>query len=135
MLYLPKKSGNREGMIENLRALIPHQFSDHSFCHARFCGYKRNPTETYMHHSLPYMTALHDNTLKSKLQTVFDSVIANEDHYTNLGSSQQCESANRSVSMRAPKSHYNDDTKSLTTGFWHLQPAYMRGETICHSTA
>ncbi|XP_053400902.1 uncharacterized protein LOC128557554 isoform X2 [Mercenaria mercenaria] len=108
-----KNQGDKIGMVENIRALIPHQFADHTLCHGRFCGYKRRPSEKYVHRSLPYMTPLHDSNLRTKLQAVFDTVAANAHSYVDLGSSQQCESANRRVSLRAPKSHYYGDTKSL----------------------
>lgn len=41
-----KNQGDKEGMRENLVALVPHQFGDHSKCHGRFCGYKRKPNLT-----------------------------------------------------------------------------------------
>jgi hypothetical protein len=46
--------GDVDGMDENLIALIPHQFGDHSKCQERFCGYKHKPNVTYIHRSLPY---------------------------------------------------------------------------------
>ncbi|CAG2192791.1 unnamed protein product [Mytilus edulis] len=44
----------KEDMKNNLVALIPHQFGDHSLCQPRFCGYKRQPGLKYLHRSLPY---------------------------------------------------------------------------------
>lgn len=98
-------------MERNLKALIPHQFGDHSFCKPHFCGYKRSPQEVYPHRSLPYRTSLKDPDLRTKLEKLFAPVtcISNVDRYCDLGSSQQCEHANREVTLRAPKSlHYGN---------------------------
>ena len=108
-----KNIGNKDGMEENLRALIPHQFGDHTECKPRFCGYQRKPGEKYIHKSFPYKCPLHDNNLKIKLEKVFNPLISNAHQYIDLGSSQQCEHANKEVTMRAPKSHHYGHTKSL----------------------
>lgn len=108
-----KNQGNRVGMEENLKALIPHQFGDHSLCKPHFCGYKRNPQEVYSHHSLPYRTSLKDPDLRTKLEKLFAPVISNVDQYCDLGSSQQCEHANREVTLRAPKSLHYGNSESL----------------------
>lgn len=34
-----KNQGNLDGMKSNLKAIIPHQFGEHSLCETRFCGY------------------------------------------------------------------------------------------------
>lgn len=104
-----KNQGYRVGMEENLKALVPHQFGDHSLCKPHFCGYKRSPQEVYPHRSLPYRTSLNDRDLRTKLEKLFAPVISNVDQYCDLGSSQQCERANREVTLRAPKSlHYGN---------------------------
>ena len=64
-----KNQGDPKGMQENLMALVPHQFGDHTKCVPRFCGFKRKPNETYLHRSLPYKTSLSDPVLKEKLDT------------------------------------------------------------------
>lgn len=108
-----KNQGNRVGMEENLKALIPHQFGDHSLCKPHFCGYKRSPQEVYPHHSLPYRTSLKDPDLRTKLEKLFAPVISNVDQYCDLGSNQQCEHANREVTLRAPKSLHYGNSESL----------------------
>ena len=108
-----KNKGNEDGMRENLIALIPHQFGDHTKCHARFCGYQRLNGQKYVHSSLPYKGPLHDQELKSKLTDVFAPVIAKAALYVDLGSSQACESANRSVSLKAPKHLHYGESDSL----------------------
>ncbi|XP_053400079.1 uncharacterized protein LOC123542175 isoform X3 [Mercenaria mercenaria] len=109
-----KKMEERAGeAIENLKALIPHQFGDHSLCNERFCVFKRKPGEVYIHKSLPYKRSLKDDTLREKLQQIFDPLVANARQYADLGSSQQCEHANKEVSLRAPKSHHYGHSKSL----------------------
>lgn len=100
-------------MEENLKARIPDQFGDHSLCKPHFCGYKRNPQEVYPHRSLPYRTALKDPDLRTKLEKLFVPVISNVDQYCDLGSSQQCEHANREVTLRAPKSLHYGNSESL----------------------
>lgn len=105
--------GNRVGMEENLKALIPHQFGDHSLCKPHFCGYKRSPQEVYPHRSLPYRTSSKDPDLRTKLEKLFAPVISNVDQYCDLGSSQQCEHANREVTLRAPKSLHYGNSESL----------------------
>lgn len=56
-----KNAGDQNKLQENLKALIPHQFGDHSLCDGKFSGFKRNPSETYIHRSLPYKAALKDD--------------------------------------------------------------------------
>ena len=110
-----KNQGDINGMTENLRALIPHQFADHSLCKARFCGYVRNQSlgQAYSHRSLPYHAPLKDENLRQKLEKLFEPVIANAEQYCDLGSSQQCEHANREVTLRAPKSLHYGNSEAL----------------------
>lgn len=96
-----KNAGDKNKLQENLKALIPHQFGDHSLCDGRFCGFKCNPSETYIHRSLPYKAALKDDVPRSRLENLFKPVIANAEQSVDLmGSSQQCEHANREVILR-----------------------------------
>ena len=108
-----RNQGDKEALRDNLKALVPHQFGDHSLCSDRFCVFKRTPSEMYIHHSLPYRRALTDETLRHELQKIFDPLVTRADQYADLGSSQQCEHANKEVSLRAPKSHHYGNTKSL----------------------
>lgn len=108
-----KNAGDKNKLQENLKALIPHQFGDHSLCDGRFCGFKRNPSETYIHRSLPYKATLKDDVLRSRLESLFKPVIANAEQLADLGSSQQCEHANREVILRAPKSLHYGNSESL----------------------
>ena len=108
-----KNQGDKTCMEENLKAIIPHQFGDHSLCHPRFCGYKRKPDEKYSHRSLPYKSSLKDENLRVQLEKVFEPVISHSEEYSNLGSSQQCEHANREVTLRAPKSLHYGNSESL----------------------
>lgn len=108
-----KNQGNVDGLRMNLKALIPHQFGDHSLCDAFFCNFKRKPSDVYVHRSLPYKAPLKEAALRDRLQKIFDPIIANAEQYADLGSSQQCEHANKEVSLRAPKSHHYGGTKSL----------------------
>lgn len=101
------------GMKKNLQAIIPHNFGDHQQCRPTFCGFKRNPTEVYQHRSLPYKVALKDDALKKALNDIFEPLINRATVYANLGSSQQCEHANKEVALRAPKSHHYGDSESL----------------------
>lgn len=82
-------------------------------CSGRFCGYKRKPGEKYVHRSLPYKGPLQDDSLRNKLQALFNPLINNAGQYSDLGSSQQCEHANKEVSLRAPKTHDYGNSKSL----------------------
>lgn len=107
--YALAKNQNKDDLEENLKAILPHQFGDHSCCAARFCGFKRNPSEKYIHRSLPYKAALKNDQLRQHLQPIFDQVSARAAQYVDLGSSQQCEHANKEVTMRIPKSlHYGN---------------------------
>lgn len=96
-----------------MKAFIPHQFGNHSLCDGRFCGFKRNPSETYIHRSLPYKAALKDDVLRSRLESLFKPVIANAEQLADLGSSQQCEHAIQEVILRAPKSLHYGNSESL----------------------
>eukprot|EP00105_Crassostrea_gigas_P029783 XP_011451830.1 PREDICTED: uncharacterized protein LOC105345397 isoform X2 [Crassostrea gigas] len=109
-----KNKGDVDGMRENLQALIPHQFGDHSLCHARFCGYKRmGNSEKYSHRSLPYKAPLSDSFLRDKLNVLFEPIIAKSALYTDLGSSQACEYANRAAMLKAPKHLHYGESESL----------------------
>lgn len=108
-----KNQGNKQGLEENLRGLIPHQFGDHQYCKPRFCGFLRKQGETYQHRSLPYKSALKDTDLRQQLEAVFKPIIANAEQYIDLGSSQQCEHANREVTLRAPKSLHYGNSESI----------------------
>ena len=108
-----KNQGDEKNMRENLIALIPHQFGDHSKCNPRFCGYKRTSEVKYQHRSLPYRLPLSDPILRSKLDVVMAPVIDKAALYVDLGSSQACEHANRAVSLRAPKHLHYSETDSL----------------------
>lgn len=108
-----RNQGNSSAMKDNLQALIPHQFGDHSLCHASFCGFCRDKTQTYKHMGLPYKAPLQDQNLKSDLQRIMEPVIANAEQYSDLGSSQQCEHANREVTLRAPKMLHYGNSEAL----------------------
>lgn len=111
--YALAKNRSKDELEENLKAILPHQFGDHSLCCARFCGFKRNPDEKYIHRSLPYKAALKDDQLRKHLKPIFDQVSARAAQYVDLGSSQQCEHANREVTMRIPKSLHYGNSEAL----------------------
>ena len=46
--------GDLKGMEENLAAIVPHQFGDHTVCKPHFCGAERKKGKNYSHQSLPY---------------------------------------------------------------------------------
>jgi hypothetical protein len=100
-------------VLENLEALVFHQFGDHSKCAPRFCGYKRRPGEAYLHRSLPYKTSPSNPVLREQLEKIFEPVIAKASVYCVLGSSQACEHANRAVSLQAPKHLHYGESESL----------------------
>ncbi|XP_055999895.1 uncharacterized protein LOC130046463 [Ostrea edulis] len=108
-----KNQGDAKGLEENLRAIVPHQFGDHSLCDSKFCGFKRSPDQAYSHKSLPYKTALKDDEMRFKLDEIFSTVIANSEQFAELGSSQQCEHANREVTLRVPKSLHYGNSEAL----------------------
>ena len=108
-----KNQGDTDGLRKNLKAIIPHQFGDHSLCDAIFCGFKRRPGEAYSHRSLPYKSALKDSQLRERLEKIFEPLVNNSEQYSDLGSSQQCEHANREVTLRAPKSLHYGNSESL----------------------
>lgn len=76
-----KNQGDKFGLEENLRAIIPHQFGDHTFCKETFGGHKkdsRDEGKKYVHKSLPYKTPIiDDGVLRSELEKIMDPVIAN----------------------------------------------------------
>lgn len=108
-----KNQGNSFALKENLMAIIPHQFGDHSICKPEFCGQCRDPSSTYRHMGLPYKAPLKDESLHKDLNSIFQSIIANSEQYANLGSSQQCEHANREVTLRAPKMIHYGNSEAL----------------------
>ena len=86
-----KNQGDVDRFRENLQALIPDQFGDHSYCHARFCGYKQvENLEKYCHRSLPYKAPLNNPILREKLN---EPIIAKSAMYVDLGSSRAYEHA------------------------------------------
>lgn len=132
-----KNQGDAKGLEENLRAIVPHQFGDHSLCDSKFCGFKRSPDQAYSHKSLPYKTALKDDEMRFKLDEIFSTVIANSEQFAELGSSQQCEHANREVTLRVPKSLHYGNSEALdfrvaaTTAFINEGREYITKVTIC----
>lgn len=108
-----KNQGNKRGLEDNMKALIPHQFGDHTTCKPEFCGFHRNPSVKYLHRSFPYKCALKDENLRHRLEEILQPIIARAEQYTELGSSQQCEHANKEVTLRAPKSHHYGNSESL----------------------
>jgi hypothetical protein len=76
-----KNQGNKTELEENLRAIIPHQFGDHSMCSERFCGEKRNPGQKYAHLGLPHNVPLKDDgVIRAELDKIMAPVIANAEH-------------------------------------------------------
>jgi hypothetical protein len=108
-----KNQGNPKGLEANLKAIIPHLFGDHSKCETRFCGFLRAPQVKYVYRSLPYKCALKDPMLKSVLTELFEPLIHRSHEYSDLGSSQQNEHANKEVMLRAPKSHHYGNSEAL----------------------
>lgn len=110
---LSTNSGDEDGLKENLEAIIPHNFGDHQLCKPRFCQKVRNPDIKYIHRSLPYKHNLSGEKLRSRLDDIMASVIARVGQLVDLGSSQQCEHANREVTLRAPKNIHYGGTEAL----------------------
>jgi hypothetical protein len=110
---LAKNAGNEVSLRENLKAIVPHQFGDHSLCFPRFCSFKRNPSQKYQHRSLPYKSALKNDPLRVKLETVFAGVAGRSKVLADLGSSQQGEHANKEVTLRAPKNVFYGGSQAL----------------------
>ncbi|WAR09108.1 hypothetical protein MAR_019066 [Mya arenaria] len=92
-----KHQGDKVGLEDNLKAINPHNFGDHTLCQDRFCGYKRKPGEKYLHRSLSYKGPLKCDKLRERLATIMAPIIARSHQYSDLGSSQQCEHANREL--------------------------------------
>lgn len=92
----------KRGIEDNMKALIPQQFGDHTTCKPEFCGFLRNPSVKYLHRSLPYQCAFKDENLRHRLEEIFQPIIARAELYAELGSSQQYEHANKEVTLRAP---------------------------------
>ena len=110
---LSKNSGNLIELQENLKAIIPHNFGDHQLCQPRFCGHLRNKDVSYIHRSLPYKSSLTGEKLRQRLEDIMTPFIAKANQLVNLGSSQQCEHANREVSLKAPKNIYYGGSEAL----------------------
>lgn len=109
---MAKNAGDKDKLRENLKAIIPHQFGDHSLCHPNFCGQLRTD-DTYVHKGLPYKAVLKDDRLRVELEKIFTPLANNAEQFADLGSSQACEHANREMALRAPKSLHYGNTKSL----------------------
>ena len=110
---LSKNTGDEDGLRENLKAIIPHNYGDHHLCQPRFCDKLRNPDISYIHQSLPYKRSLTDNDLRARLDEIMAPLIGRADQLIDLGSSQQCEHANREVTLRAPKNIHYGSTEAL----------------------
>lgn len=110
---LSMNSGDEDGLKENLEAIIPHNFGDHQLCKPRFCQKLRKPDLQYIHRSLPYKHNLSDEKLRLRLNEIMATVISKVGQLVDLGSSQQCEHANREVTLRAPKNIHYGGTEAL----------------------
>ena len=91
-----KHQGDAPGLKENLR-WCHTSLGGHSMCKERFCGYQRKKGDKYTHRSLLRKGPLKDTALKQQLEDLFRPVIITSDQYSDLGSSQQCEHANREM--------------------------------------
>lgn len=67
----------------------------------------------------------------SRLESLFKPVIANAEQLADLGSSQQCEHANREVILRAPKSLHYGNSESLDFRV-KATAAFINEDTISH---
>ncbi len=110
---LEQNKGNPIGLKENILAIIPHQFGDHTRCQERFCQERRTEGIKYLHQSLPYKAPLSNPLLREKLEAIFNSVANRCHEYSELGSSQANEHANKEVSLKAPKNVHYGGSKAL----------------------
>ena len=110
---LSKNSGDVDGLQDNLRAIVPHNFGDHQYCKTSFCGQQKNASEKYVHRSLPYKASLIGDDLRKRLDDIMRPLIAKASQLADLGSSQQCEHANREVTLKAPKNIYYGGSEAL----------------------
>lgn len=110
---LCRNQGDVEGLRNNLRAIVPHNFGDHQFCEAVFCGKLRTDGDKYVHRSLPYKNCLSGDELRKRLDEIMMPLISKASQLSDLGSSQQCEHANREVSLKAPKNIYYGGSEAL----------------------
>ena len=122
----------RQERRKTLKKIIPHHFGDHSLCHPRFCGYKCKTDEKYSHRSLPYKSSLKDENLRVQLEKVFEPAISHSEEYSNLGSSQQCEHANREVTLRAQSLFILGTLNLLIFGLLQQLPSSMKGDSMLH---
>ncbi len=108
-----KNQGNPAELKANLEALIPHQFGQHTKCKPSWCGFVRSKDVIYKHRSLPYKLPLKDQALKVALEEIFAPIINRADVYSNLGSSQQCEHANKEVMLKFNKHIHFGESDAL----------------------
>ncbi|ELU09189.1 hypothetical protein CAPTEDRAFT_202803 [Capitella teleta] len=104
---------------------------DNEICKPIFCGYKRNQTTKYVHKSLPYKVPLKNDALRAKLNELFTPIINRAESYADLGSSQQCEAANKELTTRAPKNVFYGGREDLgLSGIGHLDVNVMDVESL-----
>ncbi|XP_068694458.1 uncharacterized protein [Montipora foliosa] len=108
---LTQNKGNSEGICKGCKVIPNHAFGDHSSC-GTWCQYPKNP-QAYQHQSLPHGKDLEGDDLKADLIQVFDLFSSYSDKLAPLGSTQNNESFNNSVSVHAPKRLHFSGSASL----------------------
>ena len=67
---LKQNKDNEEGVLNGLKSIVPHAYSDHS-SGANWCGYLKNPA-SYKHRGLPHGKDLTDKSLRQSLEKTIE---------------------------------------------------------------
>ncbi|XP_063412530.1 uncharacterized protein LOC134722744 [Mytilus trossulus] len=109
---IAQNQNHAEQLSQNIYAIIPHSFGDHSHCDLSWCNYHKDP-ENYKHKSLPYGKDLNGEEMFADLSKLFDSYAKNSHKLANCGSSQGNESLNQIIALKAPKAKHFGSSQSL----------------------
>lgn len=100
LTVIHQNKGNKLGMEQGFKALIPHAFGDHSNC--TFHDNK----EEYDYKNLPDKKPLTNENLKVSLQDLVNRFIENVDKLVPNASTQKNESFNNTMASKCPKSRF-----------------------------
>ncbi|RUA06481.1 MAG: hypothetical protein DSY43_01900 [Gammaproteobacteria bacterium] len=109
---LHQNKNNISGIVEGIKAIVPHSFGDHTNC-GQWCRQRKDP-EAYRHSTLPSGRDLRGDGLKHFLNDVLQPFTTEEvvKKLAPLGSTQRNECINGIVGTKNPKKRFYGGSES-----------------------
>lgn len=113
-LAICQNQGDETKLAEELKKVVPHAFGCHTDCNSSWCEAisMADPIQ-YKYKGLPRHKPMIGKHLRTSLANLFNKYANQAKKLCNLKSSQANESLNKSISLKAPKSHHYSSSGSL----------------------